>query len=258
MDFRHGFELWRHLGFTSRGEHISLEALTAIHYVHRLVAYVVVAGPRLVGMAARAVASLRRQARWIAVLIAAQMVTGISNVLFGWPLLVAVAHTAGAAALLVVLTWALSESRRAVGATHMARHGARRLFYEHGRSGRALQRARPSRVRQFYALTKPRVIQLIVFCALIGMALAVPGMPTLADLRLGPAGQRGHLAGRELRRRLQLPRRKGHRREDEAHVLAADRQGRVAGLGDAAVRAAFFARPVRGCCMSGSIRSRCG
>ncbi len=41
------------------------------------------------------------------------------------------------------------------------------------------------RLRQFYALTKPRVIQLIVFCALIGMVLAVPGMPSLADLRLG-------------------------------------------------------------------------
>jgi heme o synthase len=35
----------------------------------------------------------------------------------------------------------------------------------------------PSRARQFYALTKPRVVQLIVFCALIGMLLAVPGLP---------------------------------------------------------------------------------
>jgi protoheme IX farnesyltransferase len=41
-----------------------------------------------------------------------------------------------------------------------------------------------SRWAQFYALTKPRVIQLIVFCALIGMVLAVPGVPGLADLRL--------------------------------------------------------------------------
>ncbi len=40
------------------------------------------------------------------------------------------------------------------------------------------------RMRQFYALTKPRVVQLIVFCALIGMALALPGLPTLAELRL--------------------------------------------------------------------------
>jgi len=41
-----------------------------------------------------------------------------------------------------------------------------------------------SRLAQFYALTKPRVIQLIVFCALIGMVLAVPGVPSLADLRV--------------------------------------------------------------------------
>ncbi len=34
---------------------------------------------------------------------------------------------------------------------------------------------------QYYALTKPRVIQLIVFCALIGMVLAVPGLPSLHE-----------------------------------------------------------------------------
>jgi protoheme IX farnesyltransferase len=49
----------------------------------------------------------------------------------------------------------------------------------------------PSRLQQFHALTKPRVIQLIVFCALIGMALAVPGVPTLADLRLALAACAG-------------------------------------------------------------------
>ena len=35
--------------------------------------------------------------------------------------------------------------------------------------------------RQFYVLTKPKVVQLIVFCAVIGMLLAVPGMPTQAE-----------------------------------------------------------------------------
>jgi protoheme IX farnesyltransferase len=44
--------------------------------------------------------------------------------------------------------------------------------------------AEVSVVRQFMALTKPRVIQLIVFCALIGMVLAVPGVPTWAEVRL--------------------------------------------------------------------------
>ncbi|WP_425459295.1 heme o synthase [Hydrogenophaga borbori] len=42
----------------------------------------------------------------------------------------------------------------------------------------------PSTWRQFHALTKPRVIQLIVFCALIGMVLAVPGLPSWPQVRL--------------------------------------------------------------------------
>ena len=42
--------------------------------------------------------------------------------------------------------------------------------------------------RQYYALTKPRVIQLIVFCALIGMVLAIPGAPNgPALVRIGLA-----------------------------------------------------------------------
>ncbi len=41
-----------------------------------------------------------------------------------------------------------------------------------------------SRWSQFYALTKPRVVQLIVFCALIGMVLAVPGAPRWVDVSL--------------------------------------------------------------------------
>jgi protoheme IX farnesyltransferase len=37
---------------------------------------------------------------------------------------------------------------------------------------------------QFYQLTKPRVVQLIVFCALIGMVLAVPGVPGVDEMRV--------------------------------------------------------------------------
>jgi heme o synthase len=40
-------------------------------------------------------------------------------------------------------------------------------------------------LQQFYALTKPRVVQLIVFCALIGMVLAVPGMPSVDEFKVG-------------------------------------------------------------------------
>ena len=36
---------------------------------------------------------------------------------------------------------------------------------------------------QLHALTKPRVLQLIVFCALVGMVMAVPGVPTLSEIQ---------------------------------------------------------------------------
>ena len=49
----------------------------------------------------------------------------------------------------------------------------------------------PSRLRQYYALTKPRVVQLIVFCAVIGMLLAVPGLPDAAALRVALAAMAG-------------------------------------------------------------------
>ena len=48
--------------------------------------------------------------------------------------------------------------------------------------------AAPSRWSQYHALTKPRVVQLIVFCALIGMLLAQPGWPDLAVLVPAVAG----------------------------------------------------------------------
>ncbi|MGZ8267387.1 MAG: UbiA family prenyltransferase, partial [Burkholderiales bacterium] len=45
-----------------------------------------------------------------------------------------------------------------------------------------------SRLRQFYALTKPRVVSLIVFTAVIGMFLAVPGAVPLQLLVAGTVG----------------------------------------------------------------------
>jgi cytochrome c oxidase assembly protein subunit 15 len=39
------------------------------------------------------------------------LITGLSNVVLGWPLLAAVLHTGGAAAMVVTMTWVLSVSR---------------------------------------------------------------------------------------------------------------------------------------------------
>ena len=48
--------------------------------------------------------------------------------------------------------------------------------------------ATPSVFRQYWSLTKPRVVALIVFTAAIGMFLAVPGLPPLRESVLGFLG----------------------------------------------------------------------
>jgi heme a synthase len=107
MNFDQGFALWRHLGMTPQGEPITFAALTAIHYVHRLMAYVLVLV--LGGLAWQLSRSGMYQAsRWIMALTVLQVASGLSNVVLGWPLLAALMHTAGAAALVLALTVCLA------------------------------------------------------------------------------------------------------------------------------------------------------
>jgi len=109
MDFAAGFEWWRPLGHTAAGELLSFEALTAIHYVHRLAAYGVMAVLWWVSWRMHQ-AGLNGYARVLAALVLLQFLTGLSNVVLGWPLLAAVMHTGGAAAMLVVLVLARSRT----------------------------------------------------------------------------------------------------------------------------------------------------
>ncbi|SDM23609.1 cytochrome c oxidase assembly protein subunit 15 [Oryzisolibacter propanilivorax] len=111
MAFSEGFALWRPLGVNAEGAPLSFAALTAIHYAHRLAAYAVLAALALLAWALARHGALPQQARWLALLGAAQLATGLSNVVLDWPLAAAVLHTGGAAALIVVLTWALAASR---------------------------------------------------------------------------------------------------------------------------------------------------
>ncbi|VTU34998.1 COX15/CtaA family protein [Variovorax sp. RA8] len=120
MNFAQAFHIWRSLGEGAGGGTIDFAALTAIHYVHRLMAYLVFVAIALLVWQLRRVAPLHPQARWLAGLALLQLATGLGNVLLGWPLVAAVLHTGGAAALAVVLTWALCESRRAQGAVTAA------------------------------------------------------------------------------------------------------------------------------------------
>ena len=112
MDFKQGFTLWRELGAGHEGGYITFQALTAIHYVHRLAAYAVFVVLMLLAFRLQRIPALRQQARWLAGLTLLQVITGLSNVVLGWPLFAAVAHTGGAAALVVVLTGIIFSSRK--------------------------------------------------------------------------------------------------------------------------------------------------
>ena len=112
MNFTQGFQVWRELGVDATGTPIDFAALTAIHYVHRLMAYGVFVALGWLAWRLHRIEALRGSARWLAGLALLQLATGLGNVLLGWPLAAAVLHTGGAAALAVVLVWTLCESRR--------------------------------------------------------------------------------------------------------------------------------------------------
>ncbi len=103
MDIAAGFELWRPLGMTADGAGLPFPALTAIHYAHRLMAYVVLLVVGLLAWRMRRIAGLERIGRWLLIVLAAQVVTGLTNIFLDWPAAAAVLHTGGATALVGLL-----------------------------------------------------------------------------------------------------------------------------------------------------------
>lgn len=109
MDFVHGFTLLRDLGRTGAGDGLPFAALTAIHMTHRIGALAVAAASlSLAILLVRAGRPLRRFGFAIAGAVAWQFATGLSNVIFEWPLPAALMHTGGAAVLLALLCMLLT------------------------------------------------------------------------------------------------------------------------------------------------------
>ena len=102
-DFLQGFTLWRKLGMTGDGVPISFQSLVAIHWMHRAFALAVLAVLALLAWRARHIQGLRRPVGWLALLLAVQFLTGLSNVVLQWPLVLAVAHSGGAALLVATM-----------------------------------------------------------------------------------------------------------------------------------------------------------
>jgi cytochrome c oxidase assembly protein subunit 15 len=111
MDFAQGFTLWRHLGMNADGEPLSFPSLTAIHYAHRLAAYAVLTYLGVLAWQLRRLTAFQTAGRWLFAVLLLQLLTGLSNVVLDWPLLAAVLHTGGAAALLVIFVGLLSGAR---------------------------------------------------------------------------------------------------------------------------------------------------
>jgi cytochrome c oxidase assembly protein subunit 15 len=101
MDFGNAFHVVRELGQTAEGELLSNEALTAIHWTHRMFALVALA--TVLFMSWKTWRLLPRLAVALAAIVLGQFALGVSNVAFGLPLPVAAAHNAGAALLIVAL-----------------------------------------------------------------------------------------------------------------------------------------------------------
>jgi cytochrome c oxidase assembly protein subunit 15 len=104
MDFEHGFHLWRELGKTAAGHYLPFSALTAIHWVHRNFAVVVVLLAGYTAWRAWNMAGMARLARGIAAVLALQTASGLATIYFSFPLAIAVLHNAGAALLVLLLT----------------------------------------------------------------------------------------------------------------------------------------------------------
>ncbi len=104
MDFAHGFTLWRELGKTAAGHYLPFSALTAIHWVHRNFAFVVLLGVGATAWRAQAHPALRGTARAIALVLAVQVASGLATIFLNWPLAIAVLHNGGAALLVLLVT----------------------------------------------------------------------------------------------------------------------------------------------------------
>ncbi|MFW2454736.1 COX15/CtaA family protein [Methyloversatilis discipulorum] len=102
MDIRNGFHIVRELGQSADGETLTMDALTAIHWMHRVGAIVAALVIGALGFALRA-AGHRPLGTALLGVLALQIMLGLANVWFSLPLPLAAAHNGGAAALVILM-----------------------------------------------------------------------------------------------------------------------------------------------------------
>ena len=106
MDFKNGFMLWRGLGIDYEGGVLDTPARVAIHYSHRLGAYLtgLVLLLLVLGAWRRAQTALTRGAATaVLVAVALQITIGMNLIWQGWPLWLGTSHNAGAVLLVLAM-----------------------------------------------------------------------------------------------------------------------------------------------------------
>lgn len=106
MDFGDAFVLWRGLGIDYEGGVLDAPARVAIHYTHRLGAYVVTVLLVTLGIAAwyrGQTRPVRVAAAAVLTALAVQLLAGMNLIWQGWPLWLGTAHNAGAALIVLAM-----------------------------------------------------------------------------------------------------------------------------------------------------------
>ncbi len=103
MDFYNAFTIFRELGVTSIGEPLSLEALHAIQWVHRIGAIVLLVYLLFVAYILKVNQGFNMWRNVLILVISLQFIIGIANLLLHLPIILATLHNLGAALLVVIL-----------------------------------------------------------------------------------------------------------------------------------------------------------
>ncbi|MDC0127199.1 COX15/CtaA family protein [Methylophilaceae bacterium] len=104
MDFKNGFSPFRELGMTSSGEGLSIEALQAIQWVHRVGALILTIYFIFMAFLLRNYPSTRFYRNLLLLVLLFQVIIGIANLIMYLPLLLATLHNLGAALLVIITT----------------------------------------------------------------------------------------------------------------------------------------------------------
>ena len=103
MDFVNGFTIFRELGLTAFGEPLSMEALYAIQWVHRVGAIVLTIYLVLLAYYLKSYPGISLYRGLLILGIIFQFIIGVANLLFYLPLVLATMHNLGAALLAIIL-----------------------------------------------------------------------------------------------------------------------------------------------------------